>query len=55
LEKDLIPTPVHGGLIVGDNAHWRDSIPFHNYFHGDNGVGIGTRLIQQQDEPYKAK
>jgi len=43
------------------DAHWRDYIPFHEYFHGDNGAGIGAshqtgwtgliaKLIQQQGE-----
>ena len=25
-----------------NNPHWRDLIPFHEYFHGDNGAGIGA-------------
>ncbi|MPZ75437.1 MAG: hypothetical protein GEU77_02840 [Deltaproteobacteria bacterium] len=40
---------------------WRDLIPFHEYFHGDNGAGIGAshqtdwtalvaKLIQQYGE-----
>jgi hypothetical protein len=24
------------------DPHWRDYIPFHEYFHGDNGAGIGA-------------
>ena len=24
------------------DPHWRDHIPFHEYFHGDNGAGIGA-------------
>ena len=34
--------------VFGDNAkfqndpQWRDYIPFHEYFHGDNGTGIGS-------------
>jgi hypothetical protein len=24
------------------DPHWRDCIPFHEYFHGDNGAGIGA-------------
>jgi hypothetical protein len=41
------------------DPHWRDYIPFYEYFHGDNGAGIGAshqtgwtglvaKLIQQQ-------
>jgi Mannosylglycerate hydrolase MGH1-like glycoside hydrolase domain len=43
------------------DPHWRDLIPFHEYFHGDNGAGIGAshqtgwtalvaKLIQQYGE-----
>src|SRR6202007_2263286 len=24
------------------DQHWRDYIPFHEYFHGDNGGGLGA-------------
>jgi hypothetical protein len=51
--------------VFGDNAlfqHdplWRDLIPFHEYFHGDTGAGVGAshqtgwtalvaKLLQQQ-------
>jgi hypothetical protein len=44
-----------------NDPHWRDYIPFYEYFHGDNGAGIGAnhqtgwtglvaKLIQQQGE-----
>ncbi|HEX6035216.1 MAG TPA: hypothetical protein VFY83_12305, partial [Anaerolineales bacterium] len=53
--------------VFGDNEifqndpHWRDYIPFYEYFHGDNGAGVGAshqtgwtglvaKLIQQQGE-----
>ena len=43
------------------DANWRDLVPFHEYFHGDNGSGIGashqtgwtglvTKLLQQSGE-----
>jgi hypothetical protein len=43
------------------DPHWRDYIPFHEYFHGDTGAGVGVshqtgwtgviaKLIQQQGE-----
>ena len=43
------------------DAHWRDYVPFHEYFHGDTSAGIGAshqtgwtgviaKLIQQQGE-----
>ncbi|HJZ49849.1 MAG TPA: hypothetical protein VKE41_21880 [Roseiflexaceae bacterium] len=53
---------VFGGqaYFQGDE-HWRDYVPFHEYFHGDNGAGVGAshqtgwtgviaKLIQQQGE-----
>jgi len=24
------------------DAHWRDYVPFHEYFHGDTGRGVGA-------------
>jgi Glycosyl hydrolase family 63 C-terminal domain len=34
---------VFGGTDKFQNdPHWRDLIPFHEYFHGDNGAGIGA-------------
>src|SRR5687768_17666092 len=36
--------PVYGGLEkFQTDAHWRDHILFYEYFHGDNGAGIGAR------------
>jgi hypothetical protein len=35
--------PVFGGTETFQNdPHWRDYIPFHEYFHGDNGAGLGA-------------
>ena len=42
--------PARGGrrAVWGDNdyfqtdPHWRDYIPFHEYFHGDTGAGLGA-------------
>jgi hypothetical protein len=35
--------PVHGGqALLQDDPHWRDLILFYEYFHGDNGAGIGA-------------
>ena len=54
--------PVYGGLETFQNdPHWRDNILFHEYFHGDNGAGLGAshqtgwtalvaKLIQQSGE-----
>ena len=34
---------VFGGTEKFQNdPHWRDLMPFHEYFHGDNGAGIGA-------------
>ena len=54
--------PVYGGLQkFQQDPHWRDLIYFHEYFHGDNGAGIGashqtgwtglvSKLIEQSGE-----
>ncbi|MGH2413507.1 MAG: MGH1-like glycoside hydrolase domain-containing protein, partial [Microcystaceae cyanobacterium] len=54
--------PVNGGTeALQSNPHWRDLILFYEYFHGDNGAGIGAshqtgwtglvaKLIQQWGE-----
>ncbi len=35
--------PVHGGAEkFQKDAHWRDLVLFYEYFHGDNGAGIGA-------------
>jgi hypothetical protein len=51
--------PIYGGQrIFQDDPHWRDHILFNEYFHGDNGAGLGashqtgwtglvSKLIQQ--------
>ena len=54
--------PLYGGIEAFQNdSHWQDLILFHEYFHGDNGAGIGAnhqtgwtglvaKLIQQSGE-----
>ncbi len=54
--------PVFGGLKkFQTDPHWRDLVLFHEYFHGDNGAGIGAnhqtgwtglvaKLLQQSGE-----
>jgi hypothetical protein len=35
--------PVYGGSErFQTDPHWRDYILFHEYFHGDNGAGLGA-------------
>ncbi len=35
--------PVHGGVrAFQEDPHWRDLVWFYEYFHGDNGAGIGA-------------
>ena len=60
--------PVLGrtGMFQHD-PFWRDLIPFHEYFHGDTGAGLGAshqtgwtalvvKLLQQQaDEPVRTR
>ena len=54
--------PVNGGVDLFQNdPHWKDLISFYEYFHGDNGAGIGAnhqtgwtglvaKLIQQSGD-----
>jgi hypothetical protein len=35
--------PVYGGVSTfQDDPHWRDLLLFYEYFHGDNGAGLGA-------------
>ena len=35
--------PVHGGAAkFQSDPHWRDHLLFYEYFHGDNGAGLGA-------------
>ncbi|HSB71000.1 MAG TPA: glucosidase [Candidatus Methylomirabilis sp.] len=35
--------PVYGGIRkFQEDSHWRDCLLFYEYFHGDNGAGIGA-------------
>ncbi len=31
-----------GNMTFQNDEHWRDYIPFHEYFHGDSGRGVGA-------------
>ena len=54
--------PVFGEVeLFNNDPHWRDLIPFHEYFHGDTGRGLGAAhqtgwtglvaaIIQEQSE-----
>ena len=54
--------PVYGSIEkFQTDPHWRDLIQFHEYFHADNGAGIGAshqtgwtglvaKLMQQNGE-----
>lgn len=54
--------PVHGrNSLYRDDPHWRDLVLFYEYFHGDDGSGVGAshqtgwtgvvaKLIQQSGE-----
>ncbi len=62
LKGDDGARPVHGAnLAYRDDAHWRDLVLFHEYFHGDTGAGLGAshqtgwtgvvaKLLQQSGE-----
>jgi hypothetical protein len=35
--------PVYGGThTFQDDPHWRDCLLFYEYFHGENGAGLGA-------------
>jgi hypothetical protein len=34
--------PAHGNHNRWNDEHWRDHVLFYEYFHGDNGTGIGA-------------
>ena len=34
--------PVHGEHPQWNDEHWRDLVLFHEYFHGETGVGVGA-------------
>ena len=43
LQDALGHRPVFGGIeVFQKDPHWRDLILFHEYFHGDNGAGLGA-------------
>jgi hypothetical protein len=62
LKDDRGRRPVFGGTEkFQTDPEWSDYIPFHEYFHGDNGAGVGAshqtgwtglvaKLIQQTSE-----
>ena len=44
--------PVLGGPgLFQSDPHWRDHIPFYEYFHGDNGSGLGASHQDRMDRP----
>jgi hypothetical protein len=59
--------PVYGDLeVFQSDLNWRDLVLFHEYFHGDAGVGLGashqtgwtglvTKLLRQSGESPKRK
>lgn len=43
LRDDAGRRPVYGGARkFQDDPHWRDLLLFYEYFHGDNGAGLGA-------------
>jgi hypothetical protein len=63
LRDDSGRRPVFGGVErFQQDPHWRDYVPFHEYFHGDDGRGVGAshqtgwtalvaKLLQQSGAP----
>lgn len=62
LRDDNCARPVHGGSnVYREDPHWRDLVLFYEYFHGDDGSGVGAthqtgwtglvaKLLQQSGE-----
>jgi hypothetical protein len=62
LPDDQGRRPVHGAVAqYHDDPHWKDLVLFYEYFHGDNGAGVGAshqtgwtglvgKLLQQNGE-----
>jgi hypothetical protein len=62
LRDDNCARPVHGGInAYRSDPHWRDLVLFYEYFHGDDGSGVGAshqtgwtglvaKLLQQSGE-----
>jgi hypothetical protein len=43
LEREDGSRPVFGGYrLMQDDPAWHDLLPFHEYFHGDTGAGLGA-------------
>ena len=43
LQDDRGRRPVYGGTEkFQTDPHWRDHLLFYEYFHGDNGAGLGA-------------
>jgi hypothetical protein len=43
LRDDRGRRPVYGGArTFQDDPHWRDLLLFYEYFHGDDGSGLGA-------------
>ena len=43
LPDDAGERPICGGQrVFQENPHWRDHLLFYEYFHGDNGAGLGA-------------
>ncbi len=43
LHNDNGERPIYGGQRLFQNdPHWRNHILFYEYFHGDNGAGLGA-------------
>jgi hypothetical protein len=62
LRDESCRRPVHGAnAVYRDDPHWRDLVLFNEYFHGDDGSGVGAshqtgwtglvaKLLQQSGE-----
>lgn len=41
-ESGRVPPRLRGAKKFQEDPHWKDHILFYEYFHGDNGAGLGA-------------
>lgn len=41
-ESGRVPSRLRGAKKFQEDPHWKDHILFYEYFHGDNGAGLGA-------------
>jgi hypothetical protein len=56
LLNDKGERPVNdGSRKFHDDPHWRELVLFYEYFHGDNGAGLGAKLSDRLDRSHRPR